>query len=338
MPKFSILIVNYNGGDYVQGALASLARQSFRDFEVFLVDNGSTDGSVDDLDTANLPAFTLMRQTENLGFAAANNRAACAASGEWLVLLNADAVARPDWLASLETAIARHPGVAMLASAQYVLGRTGYLDGVGDAYLIFGFPWRGGFGHLAHVLPPEGECFSPCGAGAVYHREAFLSHNGFDERFFCYCEDVDLGFRMRLAGERCVFVPDAVIHHAGSGLSGRTSDFTTYHGVRNRVWTYGKNMPLSLLALSLPGHLALSAYLLVRAGMTGRGGVTWRAMRDGWLGLGKARRRSDWSPPRRRASLWSLMRAMAWNPFRMSGRHPHVRAPRPPRRTEVTWR
>lgn len=325
MPRFSIVIINYNGGAYVQGALDSLARQSVRDFEVFLVDNASTDGSIDELETSKLPAFTLMAQTENLGFAEGNNIAAKAANGEWLVLLNPDAEAAPDWLERIEAAIARYPEVSMFASTQYNLHDLEELDGVGDAYLIFGFPWRGGFGHPISVLPEEGECFGPCGAGAIYDRALFLEHGGFDERFFCFCEDVDIAYRLRLAGERCIFLPDVAIHHAGGGLSGRASEFSTYHGVRNRLWTYGKNTPWPLLLLTLPGHIVLSTYLLVRAAMTGRGGATWRGMRDGLAGLSYIRETSAWAPPVRRTSLWAFARSMAWNPWKMSGRHPHVR-------------
>ena len=325
MPEFSVVIVNYNGGAYIKGALDSLARQTCRDFEVFLVDNASTDGSADNLVTADLPAFTLMLQEQNLGFAEGNNVAARAATGRWLVLLNPDAQASPDWLETISAATARFPGTRMFTSAQYDMHTPDRLDGAGDAYLAFGFPWRGGFGHPARALPQEGSCFSPCGAGAIYHRDTFLEHGGFDERFFCFCEDVDLGFRLRLAGERCIFLPGAVIHHAGGGLSGRASDFSIYHGTRNRLWVYGKDMPALLLALTLPGHIILSAYLLVRSAMTGRARQTWLGMRDGLAGLPSIRKASPWAPPQRRVSLLSLARAMAWNPFRMSARRTHVR-------------
>ncbi|MEE9381331.1 MAG: glycosyltransferase family 2 protein [Hyphomonadaceae bacterium] len=325
MPMFSVIIVNYNGGDYIQRALDSLARQTCQDFEVFLIDNASTDGSIDNLETGSLPAFKLMPQDDNLGFAEGNNIAAKCAGGTWLALLNPDAEAESDWLETIEDGITRHPGVNMFASTQYDMHNPELLDGVGDAYLIFGFPWRGGFGHPVSALPVEGTCFSPCGAGAIYKRDTFLEHGGFDERFFCYCEDVDLGFRMRLSGETCVFLNTAVIHHAGSALSGRSSDFSIYHGTRNRLWVYAKNMPALLLMLTLPGHIVLSAYLLARAAMSGRTPKTWSGMRDGLAGLSSIRKASPWSPPKRRTSLWSLARSMAWNPFYMSSRAPHVR-------------
>ncbi|MCA8902478.1 MAG: glycosyltransferase family 2 protein, partial [Hyphomonas sp.] len=229
-PAFSVLIVNYNGGAYVQDALDSLSRQTCRDFEVILIDNGSVDGSVDQLDTAGLPAFTLLAETENHGYAGGMNLGAAKARGDWLVCLNPDAVADATWLNQIAAGIARHPGTHVFTSAQFDLSDPDVLDGAGDAYLIFGMPWRGGFGRPASELPGEGECFSPCGAGAVFQRQLYSEHGGLDEDFFCFCEDVDLGFRLRLAGETCTFLPRAVIHHVGGGLSGRASEFSLYHG------------------------------------------------------------------------------------------------------------
>ena len=255
-PTFSVIIVNYNGGDFVQGALTSLATQTRRDFEVILVDNASSDGSIDNLDTSGLPSFTLMAETENHGFARGNNLGAARAGATWLALLNPDAAARPDWLDRIASATARHPSVSSFASLQLAMGREGIMDGAGDNYLAFGIPWRGGYGRPVRDVPVEGECFSPCGAGAIYHRQTFLSAGGFDERLFCFCEDVDLGFRLRLLGETCIFLPDAVIDHFGGGTSDKVSGFAVHHGTRNRLWVYLKNMPLPLLMLTLPGHVA----------------------------------------------------------------------------------
>ncbi len=325
MPRFTVVIVNWNGGTYVQGALDSLARQHFRDFEVFLVDNASTDGSIDHLETSDLPEFTLMAQTENLGFARGNNVAAETGTGEWLVLLNPDAEAAADWLEQLDTAIRDHPDTRMFASTQYNLHKPDELDGVGDCYLGFGFPWRGGFGHPASHLPTLGECFSPCGAGAVYHRATFLAHGGFDERFFCFCEDVDIGYRLRLAGEKCLFLPGAIIHHAGGGLSGRRSPFADYHGMRNRLWCYVKNTPGLLLFATLPFHVAITTALLIRNAAGGRFVASWKGLRDGVLGLRSIRHGERFSAPKRSVSLTHLCRSMAWNPLLFMKRQPDVK-------------
>lgn len=324
-PKFSVIVVNYNGGAYLARALKSLAAQTFRDFEVLLVDNASSDGSMENLDVTGPPSVRILQQTENLGFAAANNLAAREAKGEWLALLNPDAEAHPDWLEKILAASRDFPDCNQFACAQFHMDHPGWLDGAGDSYLIWGIPWRGGFGLPGSYLPPRGTCFSPCGASAVYRTETFRRFNGFDERMFCYCEDVDLGFRMQLAGEACIFLPEAAVEHAGSALSDKISDFAAFHGTRNRIWVYWKNMPPLLLALTLPGHLAISAYLLVRAWMRGTSLVAWKGMKAGVSGAGKLRDSdSPWAAPQRTVSLWHLSRTMAWNPFRISGRKPHV--------------
>jgi len=303
----------------------SLGRQTYTDFELIIADNASSDGSMEALDTQQIKDCQIILNDGNLGYAQGNNEATQRARGEWLVFLNPDTVVNPDWLAEVNAGLKRHPGVAMFGCAQFDLAATDLLDGVGDAYLAFGFPWRGGFGHNVASLPDEGECFSPCGASAIIRADKMALHGGFDERFFCYCEDVDLGFRMRLAGERCIFLPKAIVKHAGSGISGRHSDFAVYHGTRNRLWTYAKNMPWPLLAVTLPVNMVLTVYLLVRSFSGGTTHPMWRGLRDGVKGLRMIRQPSRWSPQRRIIPLSVLARAMAWNPWRMSRRAPHIR-------------
>ena len=329
MVAISVIIVNYNGEAYLQQALDSLRTQTFQDFEVLLVDNASTDGSVDNLNVDGVPGYRFLPQTENLGFAAGNNVAAKQSDATWLALFNPDAVANPDWLERVMAATERHPDTKMFACAQYALEDPTIMDGAGDCYLGFGIPWRGGFGLPAETLT-EGECFSPCGASAVFRRSVFESHGGFDERFFCYCEDVDLGYRMRLAGERCVFLPDAVIRHAGSGISGRASEFAIFHGTRNRIWTYAKNTPALLMWLTLPGHVAITLAILLRGFATGRAGPTWRGIKDGLAGVGDLKKDKRFGPPKRTVSLGDLVYAMAWNPKRLLDRRPVIRPLRAP--------
>ena len=323
--RFSVIIVNFNGGDYLAGALASLAQQTIEDFEVFVVDNASTDGSMQRLGET-LPKNLHLRPLENnIGFAAANNLAAREASGEWIVLLNPDAAAAPDWLEQLGAGATRHPGTAMFASAQINMADPSRMDGAGDAYLGFGIPWRGGFGRPITEMPEEGTCFAPCGAGAMYRRETFLAHDGFDEQLFCYCEDVDLGYRMRLAGERCVFLPDAKITHEGGGLSSKVNGFALFHGARNRLWVYVKNTPLWLLIVTLPGHVALTMAILARGLVTKRAKDTWRGIWAGLKGMGPILKQRKALKPRRTVSGAALVRAMTWNPITMLQRKTDVR-------------
>lgn len=323
---FSVIVVNYNGGEYLQESINSLKRQDFLDFEVLLIDNNSQDDSALNLDVDGFECFTFLCQDENHGFAKGNNIAAKEARGEWLVLLNPDAIAKPDWLSKIAAAIKRHPDRQVFACSQISMNRPDILDGAGDAYLAFGMPWRNGFARPISELPQEDSlCFSPCGASGVYKRTLFLSLGGFDERFFCYCEDVDLGMRLQLSNERCVFIPDAMIYHEGSGITGRHSYFTMYHGFRNRTWAYLKNMPLSILLITLPGHVALTLYIYLRnrgkAGTQGMGAGIWAGIKQGWRLRCQKAYRVNPTPK----ALLNLIRSMSWNPYDFVHHRVHIR-------------
>lgn len=324
MPEVTVMIVAHQAGAHLGRCLAALGAQTFTDFEAIVVDNGSTDGAVAAL--APLPSWArAVDAGGNLGFAAANNLAARAARGAWLAALNPDAFPEPDWLAVLIDATRRHPGAAMFGSTQIDDADPSRLDGAGDCYHGLGLAWRGGYGHPLSALPPEGTVFAPCAAAALYRRDAFLAAGGFDERFFCYHEDVDLGFRLRLAGHVCVQVAAARVRHVGSATTGRRSAFSVYHGTRNRIWTFMKTMPAPLLWPLLPGFLLLNLALLARAAPQGVAGPTWRGMVDGVRGL-----RALWPSRRavqraRRARLGAIARAMTWAPGPALRRAPDVR-------------
>ena len=320
----SVIIVNYNGGDYIQAALDALKQQTTPPDEVIVIDNASTDGSPEALDMTGLANARLVRMDDNLGFARANNIAANEARGEWLLLLNPDAEPYPAWLSELADAARRHPGVSSFASAQLDAADPQRLDGTGDCYSVFGFPWRGGFKARRSDLPDEGECFSPCGASAMIRKETFLGAGGFEESYFCYCEDVDLGYRLRLKGERCIFVPTALVRHHGSAVTGRYSEFTVRLGTRNRLTTYLRNTPPLLLALSLPGHALLTLVLYLAA--LGKPRARWIRQ-----GLGEALSRLGGTMQDRRRiqrqrslSSWQIASAMSWNPLVLGRRRPHV--------------
>jgi len=323
-PAVTVVVVNYNGGDYLRGCLASLARQTFTDFETIVIDNASSDDSLSRI--GEQPARTiLLRQDSNLGFAAGNNVGARAGRGRWLALLNPDAEASPDWLAAMMRAVERRPTHRMVACLQISLHEPGKLDGAGDCYLAYGYAWRGGFGHRLADAPPAGECFAPCGAAALYPRDIFLESGGFDERYFCYHEDVDIAFRLRLRGERCQFVPDAIVQHAGSAITGRSSVFAVFHGVRNGVWTYVKNMPGGLLLVTAPVWLVGSLMLLARGAVRGVLAPTWLGFWAAFKGLGPVLQTRAELRAARRISSGELAAALAWNPFSYLGRSIQVR-------------
>jgi N-acetylglucosaminyl-diphospho-decaprenol L-rhamnosyltransferase len=318
-PAVTVVVVNYNGSDYLRGCLASLARQTFTDFETIVIDNASSDDSLSRI-VEQPPRTTILRQDTNLGFAGGNNVGVRAGRGRWLALLNPDAEASPDWLAAMMRAVERRPTHRMVACLQVSLHEPDKLDGAGDCYLAYGYAWRGGFGHPLANAPAAGECFAPCGAAALYPRELFLEAGGFDERYFCYHEDVDIAFRLRLRGERCQYVPDAVVRHAGSGITGRSSAFAVFHGVRNGVWTHVKNMPGGLLLLTLPVWLAGSLMLLARGVVRGVFVPTWQGFWAAFTHLGPMLKTRRELKAYRRVSSGKLAVAFTWNPFSYLGR------------------
>jgi GT2 family glycosyltransferase len=322
--EVTVIVVNYNGGDFLRGCIASLAAQTFGSFETILVDNASADGSLERL-VEKPERLTILRETTNHGFAGGNNLAARQARGRWIALLNPDATAAPDWLESMMRAVKERPTHRLVASLQVAMASDTILDGAGDCYLACGYAWRGGFGRPASETPPPGECFAPCGAAALYPRDLFLSSGGFDERYFCYHEDVDLGFRMRLLGERCQFDPRCRVRHAGSGITGRASDFAVFHGARNGFWTYVKNMPGWLMLMTFPAWILGTLAILLRGLVTGRFRATLRGLSAALGDLGPALEARSELRKQRKASLGQIASALSWNPFRFLSRRTDVR-------------
>ena len=287
--RCTVIIVNWNSWDILSRCLEKLQQQTFQNFNLLVVDNASDVPAPSNL-LERYPNIALIQNKSNLGFAAANNQAInLLIDTEWVVLLNPDAYPEPDWLENLIAAARKNPGFAMFASRQVMDGKKSLLDGDGDVYHVSGLVWRDGHGRpLSEADVVQREIFSPCAAAALYRRDAFLSVGGFDEDFFCYVEDVDLGFRLRLMGHRCLLVPSAVVHHIGSATSGgQHSDFAVYHGHRNLVWTYVKNMPCFLFWTCLPLHIAMNLAAIFIFSIRGKGLVMLRAKRDAIKGLPK---------------------------------------------------
>lgn len=320
----SVIIVNYNSGDRLKRCLEALAHQTYKHFEIIVIDNASNDASVKTAQRAGLK-FKLIEAEDNLGFAAGNNRAAEHAQGEWLAFLNPDAYAAQDWLTQLVEASKRYPYTDAFGSTQINADDPKRLDGAGDVYHAFGAVYRGHYNWPVEKLPEEGECFAPCAAAAFYRRSAFEALGGFEESFFCYCEDIDLGFRLRLAGGRAVQVAAAKVWHEGSGVTGKRSDFTLYYGHRNRIWTYYRCAPLPILVLTAPFHVLFNVAMLVMFAHQGRVGPYLRALKDGLRGLPRqnaARRRIQ---KERIASVVELARRMTWSLHKAMRREADIR-------------
>jgi GT2 family glycosyltransferase len=250
-PLVSAIIVNWNGGAMLQDALASLFAQTWPALEVILVDNASTDGSVEQAEQSFGEKLVVIRNPKNEGFSRGNNIGFQATKGEWVFLLNSDAVCDPDVIDELMKFVADKPDVGQLACRVVRADQPNFFDSAGLLLYPDGVArsrgWEekdlGQYDRAEEVLAPHG-----C---ACALRKAMLDRiGGFDEDFFCYLEDLDLGMRGQLAGWKCWYVPGARVRHRKSGTAGNYSVFKAYHVERNRIYCLWKWMPRFLVFVS----------------------------------------------------------------------------------------
>ncbi len=230
--------------DALEACLEALARQTLRDFEVIVVDNSGRRAV-----TARDGVHVIYNDA-NVGFGAAVNQAIRASASMYVATLNDDAEPRPEWLASLVAAIAERHEIGMCASQIRLLGE-GRLDSAG--MLVCGDGSSKQCGHL-DVAGQESDRYArrrhallPSGCAALYKREMLDEIGLFDESFFLYCEDTDLGLRARWAAWECVYAPDAVVEHRYSHSAGRASPLKAYYVERNRLFLLAKNFPPRML-------------------------------------------------------------------------------------------
>lgn len=226
----------------LRAALHSLRAQMFTDFEVIVVDNGSTDGTVEML-AAEFPEVRVVAFPENRGFAAASNAGLAAAAGDVLACMNNDVEAEPGWLAALVGVLDRRPEVGFVASKMLNAHRPELIDSAGDAMSLL--PWNVGRGEPDGPGFAEGrEILSACAGAAAYRRALFERVGRFDEGYFAFFEDVDLGVRAQLAGFRCWYEPSAVVRHRFSATAGRMPERKIFLLVRNGLKLFFQTMPL----------------------------------------------------------------------------------------------
>ena len=312
-PLISVIVVHYDSGNLLPRLIDTLEKQSFRAFELIIVDNGARKYPLPSF----FPSFPyrVIGNGENIGFAAANNLAAEVATAPWLGLLNPDAYPEPNWLKNLFAATKNYPDCTMFGSLQRAGLDQKLLDGAGDVYFFAGFPGRGGYGNL--YKPPfiEGEVFAPCAAAALLKRDVFIEFGGFDASLFCYCEESDYAFKTRAAGHYTMLIPDAVVWHLGSAVTGVSSDFAVYHGARNRLWVYVRHMPALLLFPTLPLHGFMLVLLLMKHLRNGTDRAYLRGLRDGIKELPRILAERRYWQKKRVVSFWHLASAFTWSPW-----------------------
>lgn len=281
----SVVIPNYNGEKFLKDCLESLKRQTFEDMEVIMVDNGSTDNSVGTAKKL-YPEIRVVELGGNTGFAFAVNRGIEAAEGEYVLLLNNDTIVFPNFVKNQYKMIKGKPDVFSCSALMIQNGNHELVDDAGDELAALGW----GFAPdrdkpVSDCMVPH-EVFSACAGAAIYRKKVLDEIGMFDESFFAYLEDMDVGYRARLAGYRNLYNPYAKVYHLGSASSGsRHNAFKVELSARNSMWMFRKNMPVWQLVLNIPFITAgiiiktvyftkkglVKAYLKgIRAGLSGK--------------------------------------------------------------------
>jgi GT2 family glycosyltransferase len=239
----------------------SLRRQIYRDFEVIVVDNGSSDDSVQFIQT-NFNEVKIIRLPVNQGFCQAVNCGIKSAKGKYLALLNNDTETHPAWLEELVRALRENPRVGFCASKMLNFFQRDRIDNAGDRLSYYGYNVGQGevdFGQYDRPSP----VLSACAGAAIYRRELFFDTGLFDEDFFAYYEDIDLALRAQLQGYQCLYVPTAVVYHIHQATSNRIPAKQFFCKQRNIFFVHLKNMPFKLLLKILPVFLALHLFASV---------------------------------------------------------------------------
>jgi GT2 family glycosyltransferase len=270
MATVSVIILNWNGKKFLQECIDSLSAQTFRDFETLLVDNGSTDGSAEYI-REEYPWVRLLALPENTGFSAGNNLGLAQSRGSFIVTLNNDTKAVPEFLAELLRVAVTDPQVGMVAAKMLNFHETGRIDSMGIQATTAGLGVNRGVGEADRgQYDSPSEVFGPCAGAALYRREMLDAVGFFDPAFFAYYEDLDLAWRGRLAGWKCVTAPGAVVYHLHSATSGRMSPFTVYQVQRNKWFTIVKNWPGGLLLKYFTRIICYDLGAILLAALRGR--------------------------------------------------------------------
>lgn len=262
--RATIIIPNYNGLRFLEPCMTALSRQTCQDFAVLVVDNGSEDGSVEWLKKQGISAIFLK---ENTGFSGAVNAGICAVDTPYVILLNNDTEAEPEYVEELLKAIEASPRIFSVSPRMLQLYHRDLVDDAGDMYSIMGWAYQRGVGQEADRYDRPCHIFSACAGAAIYRREIFDEIGLFDEMHFAYLEDLDVGYRAKIAGYYNRYCPSSVVYHVGSGTSGsKYNSFKVKLAARNNVYLNYKNMPaLQLLVNSLPIALGiLGKYLFFK--------------------------------------------------------------------------
>lgn len=250
-PSVSVIILTWDGKQFLSGCLDSVLKQTLPPTEIILVDNGSRDGSVEFVRERYQDSVKIVENDSNVGFAEGNNRGIRTSCGKYVVLLNNDAQPHPRWLEVMVSLMEENPGAGMCACKIVCAHDPNLIDYAG--FLIYRDGTVRSRGRLEEDRGQYSrveETFAPSGCAALYRRKMLDEIGLFDPDFFIYGDDSELGFRGRLAGWNVLFAPQALVYHIGSATTGAYSPFKAFLVERNRLWLVIKYFPFSFLLLS----------------------------------------------------------------------------------------
>ncbi|MBQ8857149.1 MAG: glycosyltransferase family 2 protein [Lachnospiraceae bacterium] len=251
MREVSIVIPNYNGKHFLEDCLKSVFAQNIENQEVIVVDNGSTDGSLEYLET--FPGVRVIGLDKNYGFCRAVNEGIKAAKSEYVILLNNDTEVDKNFSSELLKAMKSDEKIFSCSSKMIQFHDRERMDDAGDYYCALGWAFGRGKGGLVKDYEESADVFAACAGAAIYRKKMLESLGYFDEDHFAYLEDIDIGYRARIHGFRNVYAPKAIVYHVGSGSSGSTHNaFKVKLSSRNNVYLAYKNMPFLQIILNSP--------------------------------------------------------------------------------------
>ena len=281
----TVVIPNWNGMAYLGDCLASLRRQTMKNFRVIMIDNGSEDGSVDYV-RENFPEVHVRAFHRNTGFCKAVNEGIGLAKTPYVILLNNDTVCDERFVEKLYEAVDGREDVFSAASRMMQMDDPALIDDAGDYYCALGWAFADGRGLPAEKRMKKRKVFAACAGAAIYRKDLLISLGGFDENHFAYLEDIDIGWRAMRSGYVNIYEPDAVVCHAGSASTGSAyNPFKTKLAAQNSVYIIRKNMPVWQILLNLP---LLAAGFLIKTLFFVRKGLAREYLKGLACGFGKS--------------------------------------------------
>lgn len=304
--KVTVIIPNYNGAKFLRPCLEALRKQTSKEFVTLLVDNASTDESLDIL--KEYPEVKLLSMEKNEGFSGGVNAGIRASKTPYVILLNNDTEAEPEYVEALLRAIERKDNIFSVSSRMVQLYQKDRMDDAGDMYSVLGWAYQRGVDRPLSEYDKPCRVFSACAGAAIYRREVFEEIGCFDEMHFAYLEDIDVGYRARIYGYENWYCPEAKVYHVGSGTSGsKYNDFKVKLAARNNIYLNYKNMPLLQRGLNF---LPIKLGQLVKAKFFEKRGFG-KAYEEG-LAEGRATKENGKRVPFRFGHLWNYVKIEGW--------------------------